>query len=256
MSPALPEPPPPYLTQRVFPKLLSSIRSNWWWLREAIDGLSSNKAARFFRFPIARIAPHADLLARHSQADSPLAAPYGGRRYVRLGVPSAIRRKPLLLRLLHRELAKPGDTQLPDGTRISRFRVVGDPPRIDPESEKIVITWLGGGHNGGSLKFGPDGYLYISTGDGGNPNPPDPHDTGQDISDLLSSILRIDVDHASGDRPYSIPRRQSVCQNARRSWRNLGLRLAQSVANELRSPDRRSMGRRCRLGIVGDRSIA
>ncbi|HKD35491.1 MAG TPA: PQQ-dependent sugar dehydrogenase, partial [Pirellulales bacterium] len=101
---------------------------------------------------------------------------------------------------------KPGDKQLPDGTRLSRFRVSKtNPPRCDPASEQILLTWLGGGHNGGSLKFGPDGFLYISTGDGANPTPPDPLDTGQDISDLLSSILRIDVDHPSGDRLYSIP---------------------------------------------------
>ena len=102
-------------------------------------------------------------------------------------------------------VGEPGDAALPAGTRVSRFTVSGDPPRCDPASEKILITWLGGGHNGGSLKFGPDGYLYISAGDSGNPNPPDPRDTGQDISDLLSSILRIDVDHPSGDRQYSIP---------------------------------------------------
>jgi len=48
--------------------------------------------------------------------------------------------------------------------------------------------------------------LYISTGDAGNPNPPDPFNTGQDISDLLSSILRIDVDHKDDGRNYSVPK--------------------------------------------------
>ena len=80
-----------------------------------------------------------------------------------------------------------------------------DPPRCDPKSEKVLITWLAGGHNGGDLHFGNDGYLYISTGDGASPNPPDRSNTGQDISDLLSSILRIDVDHEDKDRPYAIP---------------------------------------------------
>jgi uncharacterized repeat protein (TIGR03806 family) len=96
--------------------------------------------------------------------------------------------------------------QLPDGSRVSRFRVSNtDPPRCDPKSEKVLITWLAGGHNGGCLQFGPDGYLYISTGDGADPNPPDKFDTGQDISDLLSSILRIDVDRADGGKPYAVP---------------------------------------------------
>ncbi|HEY2786023.1 MAG TPA: PQQ-dependent sugar dehydrogenase, partial [Fimbriiglobus sp.] len=88
------------------------------------------------------------------------------------------------------------DHNLPDGTRVSRFKVTNtDPPKVIPESEEVLITWVQGEHNGGDIHFGPDGYLYISTGDAAQPNPPDRHHTGQDISDLLSSILRIDVDH-------------------------------------------------------------
>jgi putative heme-binding domain-containing protein len=102
--------------------------------------------------------------------------------------------------------SKDPNEQLPDGSRVSRFTVTDtDPPRCDPKSEKVLITWLGGGHNGGCLQFGPDGYLYISTGDGADPNPPDRLDTGQDISDLLSSILRIDVDHSEDGKPYAVP---------------------------------------------------
>lgn len=99
----------------------------------------------------------------------------------------------------------PGE-QLADGTRVSRFRVTEmDPPRCDPASERVIITWLAGGHNGGCLAFGPDGMLYISTGDATPPSPPDGLDAGQDMTKLLSGILRIDVDHPDGDRPYSIP---------------------------------------------------
>jgi len=98
---------------------------------------------------------------------------------------------------------KPG---LPEGTRVSQFKVLdSDPTRCDPKSEQIIIEWLSGGHNGGCLRFGPDGYLYISTGDGGPASPPDIHDAGQDVSNLLSCILRIDVDQPSADRLYSIP---------------------------------------------------
>ncbi len=101
-------------------------------------------------------------------------------------------------------IKKPGD---PHGTSVSRFTVTSvDPLKIDAASEQQIITWQAGGHNGGSLQFGPkDGLLYISTGDAAPPFPPDPQGTGQDISDLLASILRIDVDHPSGELAYSIP---------------------------------------------------
>jgi putative heme-binding domain-containing protein len=108
---------------------------------------------------------------------------------------------------------KAGQRNLKDGTRVSRFKVTdADPPRIDPASEEIVLTFLQGGHNGGDIHFGHDRMLYISTGDAASPNPPDPFNTGQDISDLLSSILRIDVDHPDDDaaggsgRLYGIPK--------------------------------------------------
>ncbi len=55
-------------------------------------------------------------------------------------------------------------------------------------------------HNGGDIKFGPDGYLYIALGDGGGVG--DPNGNGQDTTTLLGSMLRIDVD---GGSPYAIP---------------------------------------------------
>jgi len=65
--------------------------------------------------------------------------------------------------------------------------------------------------------------LYISTGDATDPNPPDKYDTGQDLSDLLSSILRIDVDKTDPGMNYAISERQPVRGPAENARRKLGL---------------------------------
>ncbi len=91
---------------------------------------------------------------------------------------------------------------------VSRFKVSKDDPRkADPASEKRI--WVSAkdpfeNHNGGCIAFGPDGYLYISLGDSGGGG--DPLTTGQNPSDWFGSLLRIDVDHPSGDKPYGIPK--------------------------------------------------
>lgn len=94
---------------------------------------------------------------------------------------------------------------------ISRFHVSqANPNQADPESEEVLMTisqpyW---NHNGGTIVFGPDGYLYVGLGDGGKFN--DPHMHGQNLQSLLGSILRIDVDGTTqrrngGDLAYAIP---------------------------------------------------
>lgn len=85
-------------------------------------------------------------------------------------------------------------------TRISRFTARGE--SADPGSEKLILAVKQpyANHNGGAVKFGPDGYLYIALGDGGSQG--DPFDNAQSGNSLLGKILRIDVDN--GD-PYAIP---------------------------------------------------
>ena len=96
----------------------------------------------------------------------------------------------------------------PDNKRsiLSRFQMSKqDPHRADPDSEQVVmeIEQPFQNHNGGSIEFGPDGFLYIGLGDGGFRN--DPKAAGQDLSQLLGSILRIDVDKQADGKHYAIP---------------------------------------------------
>ena len=81
----------------------------------------------------------------------------------------------------------------------------GDENRFDLDSHRrvVFVDQPYPNHNGGAVAFGPDGYLYVSLGDGGSGG--DPHDNGQRLDTLLGKILRIDVDAEQADRAYAIP---------------------------------------------------
>ncbi len=97
--------------------------------------------------------------------------------------------------------------------QLSEFTVPrSDPNKIDMNSEKILmqvdLPYMN--HNGGQIRFGHDGYLYIPTGDGGRADDTGIGHTpiignGQDLTKPLGKILRIDVNNASSGLPYGIP---------------------------------------------------
>ena len=94
-------------------------------------------------------------------------------------------------------------TDLSGDTVIARFsRNTTNPAIADPASQMILLTidQPYSNHNGGCLRFGPDGYLYIAMGDGGSGG--DPENRAQNLETLLGKMLRIDVDSQS---PYGIP---------------------------------------------------
>ncbi|MFT4588353.1 MAG: glucose/arabinose dehydrogenase [Limisphaerales bacterium] len=98
---------------------------------------------------------------------------------------------------------------------VSEFSAAENALKADPDSERVVlrIDQPQFNHDGGRIAFGPDGFLYIGMGDGGNKNDQDDDKigshglkgNGQNINTLLGKILRIDIDTRSDDRPYGIP---------------------------------------------------
>jgi len=93
-------------------------------------------------------------------------------------------------------------TDLSGSIIVSRYLVTGDPDLVDPASESVLLTVPKSetNHNGGMLAFGPDGFLYVATGDGGGGG--DPSNNAQTLTTLLGKILRVDVDAST---PYAIP---------------------------------------------------
>ncbi len=130
-------------------------------------------------------------------------------------------------------------------TKIARYEVSTSNPNIaDASSEVILLTinqpyW---NHNGGCLKFGPDGYLYIGTGDGGSSG--DPECYSQNNLDLLGKMLRIDVNQNINTSPYyGIPSDNPFVGNS--------AYLPEIWATGLRNPWRYSFDR-----VTGDLWIA
>ncbi len=94
----------------------------------------------------------------------------------------------------------------PDGDSVlSRFRVSANPDRARAGSEREMLRFEQPtpGHNGGHLVFGPDGYLYVASGDGSNGG--DPEDNAQNLASPLGKILRLDVDGGPGAVPADNP---------------------------------------------------
>lgn len=98
-------------------------------------------------------------------------------------------------------------TDLNGDIAIERLQVSsGDPNLANPASPLRILTIAHrdfDNHNGGLVAFGPDGFLYVGTGDGGGGG--DPLGNGQNLNALLGKLLRIDVSNAGAGQPYAIP---------------------------------------------------
>lgn len=112
-------------------------------------------------------------------------------------------------------------------SKVSRFTTSTSNPNIaDPNSELLLLTinQPASNHNGGCILFGPDGYLYIASGDGGGAG--DPNNNAQNLNLLLGKILRIDVDNPTNGENYGIPANNPFVNNgnARNEIFSYGLR--------------------------------
>ena len=109
--------------------------------------------------------------------------------------------------------------QSPDGrvpedgrkrTRITRYVIDREPPyAFHRDSATVIIEWDSNGHNGGDIAFDADGMMYVGSGDGTSDS--DEDRKGQDLTSLRSKILRIDADHPDEETPndgrhYSVPK--------------------------------------------------
>ncbi len=183
-----PEPPSPYHTARVFPKLKFSEPLAMTSVPGSNRLLVVERRGKIYTFENSPTVEKADLLLDTGKST------YGAA--------------------LHPEFQTNGyvyvtyivdeSAPLPTGSRVSRFQVGKERPwRCELKTEKVILEWPSGGHNAGCLAFGKDGYLYLSCGDGSGIA--DELQTGQDVGDLLASIVRIDVDHPAGGKAYGIP---------------------------------------------------
>lgn len=137
----------------------------------------------------------------------------------------------------------------PRETVVSRFKAAtSGTNQIDPKSEVVLFTFRQpyANHNGGKVAFGPDGYLYVATGDGGSGG--DPHNNGQNKTTWLGKILRVDVNSTQKGH-YGIPNDNPFVGKA-------GL-LEEIYAYGLRNPWRFSFDEQGRLwtGDVGQNEI-
>ncbi len=128
-------------------------------------------------------------------------------------------------------------------TVIARYRVSADPDRADDNNEAVLLTidQPYTNHNGGQIAFGPDGYLYIGMGDGGDGG--DPQNRAQNPNELLGKMLRIDVETPTAE-PYLVPPTNPFTQT-------IGYR-AEIWALGLRNPWRFSFDRQTGDMYIGD----
>src|SRR5262245_53874886 len=196
-----PEPPPPYRTEPAFPKLPKFEEPLDLTYAPGTDRLFvAERWGKIWSFVNKKDVAKADLALEFKGAKDSKGRPMRQVIYAITFHPKFKDNGYIYVTWI----PNPETEGLPKGSRVSRFTVKGEPPTIDRATEKVILEWPNGGHNGGCLKFGPDGCLYIVTGDGSGIA--DELDIGQDLSSIFAKLLRIDVDKPDPGKGYSIPK--------------------------------------------------
>ncbi len=185
-----PEPPPPYTVRRIFPEIV--FKSPVFIAQEpGTDRMMVGELdGKIWAFPISNPVPDAKELVLETKRQ--LYSFSFHTNYEQNG------------QIFVFSPTDPEDKSEDKRSRVSRFQMNLDHPRrTSLEHETVIVEWPAGGHNGGEAIIGPDGYLYVSTGDSTSGS--DIKETGQGVDDLLSVMMRLDVDHPDEGKAYSIP---------------------------------------------------
>jgi uncharacterized repeat protein (TIGR03806 family) len=194
-----PEPPPPYRTERAFPKLKFNEPLDLTYAPGTNRLFVAERWGKIYSFVNSQDVEKADLALELKGKDS-RGEPMKQIIYAFTCHPKFAQNGHLYVTWI----PNPEKEGLPKGSRVSRFTVKGEPPVVDRASETIIFEWPNGGHNGGCLKFGPDGHLYLVTGDGSGIA--DEFNIGQELGSVFAKMLRLDVDNPPPGKAYGIPK--------------------------------------------------
>ena len=191
-----PEPPLPYTTEVIWPHITFSEGLDISLLESEELLIISERKGKLFALPadLNANSPKAELLGDLQSFIPNLGAVYGLTFHPKF-------EDNRQLYMFYTISARGEDYE----SRVSKF-LLDESLQLISSSQEILITTGGGGHNGGDMHFGPDGMLYITWGDLAPPSPPDPEFAGQDMSNLASTLVRIDVDHRDPGLAYSVPK--------------------------------------------------